>query len=74
MYGFYGKILKIDLNKKAFGIEAVDEHILKANLGGRGLGTRLLLDHNPPRVDPLSPENHLIFATGPTSGSTIWGS
>lgn len=74
MYGFYGKILKIDLNKEVFGIEPVGDHILKTCLGGRGLGTRLLLDHNPPRVDPLSPENHMIFTTGPITGSTVWGS
>jgi len=74
MYGFYGRILKIDLNKEAFSIESIGDHILKTCLGGKGLGTRLLLDHNPPRVDPLSPENHLIFATGPATGSAVWGS
>jgi aldehyde:ferredoxin oxidoreductase len=74
MYGFYGRILKIDLNKEAFSIESIDDHILKTCLGGKGLGTRLLLDHNPPRVDPLSPKNHLIFATGPATGSAVWGS
>jgi aldehyde:ferredoxin oxidoreductase len=74
MYGFYGKILKIDLNKETYRIEAIDEHILKTNLGGRGLATGLLLRHNPPGVDPLGPENHLIFAIGPLTGSAIWGS
>jgi len=74
MYGFYGKVLKIDLDKEAFSIEPVDDHLLKTYLGGKGLATHLLLDHNPPQVDPLSPENHLIFATGPTTGSRIWGS
>jgi aldehyde:ferredoxin oxidoreductase len=43
-------------------------------LGGKGLATHLLLKHNPPGVDPLSPENHLILATGPFTGSAIWGS
>jgi len=74
MHGFYGRILKIDLDKEAFGIAPADDHILKTYLGGRGLATRLLLDHNPPQVDPLSPENHLIFAAGPLTGSPIWGS
>ncbi|MBW2573669.1 MAG: hypothetical protein JRD87_12015 [Deltaproteobacteria bacterium] len=48
MYGFYGRILKIDLNREAFSIEPVEDEILKTCLGGRGLATRLLLDHNPP--------------------------
>ena len=74
MFGFYGKILKINLNNKTYDIETLDDHILKTNLGGRGLATHLLLRHNPPGVDPLSPENHLIFAVGPLTGSTIWGS
>lgn len=74
MYGFYGKILKIDLDKAAFSIEPIDDQLLRTCLGGRGLATHLLLDHNPPHVDPLSPENHLIFATGPTTGSKVWGS
>jgi len=74
MYGFYGQILKIDLNKEAFSIELVDDQLLRTYLGGRGLATHLLLYHNPLRVDPLSSENHLIFATGPTTGSRVWGS
>ena len=74
MYGFYGKILKINLDKAAFSIEPIDDQLLRTCLGGRGLATHLLLDHNPPQVDPLSPENHLIFATGPTTGSKVWGS
>jgi aldehyde:ferredoxin oxidoreductase len=74
MDGFYGKILAIDLNEQTFNIESVEDRLLQANLGGKGLATHLLLERNPPRVDPLSPENRLIFATGPTSGSGIWGS
>ncbi len=61
MYGFYGKILKIDLDKETFSIEPVDDQILKTCLGGKGLATHLLLDLNPPQVDPLGPENLLIF-------------
>jgi len=74
MYGFYGKILKIDLNKEVYDIETIDNRILETYLGGRGLATHLLLQHNPPGVNPLSPDNHLIFAIGPMTGSKIWGS
>jgi aldehyde:ferredoxin oxidoreductase len=43
-------------------------------LGGKGLASYLLYALNPPGVDPLSPDNRLIFATGPITNSRIWGS
>ncbi|MBU1397727.1 MAG: aldehyde:ferredoxin oxidoreductase, partial [Proteobacteria bacterium] len=74
MYGFYGRILKIDLSSKKHVIESVDEQIYKKYLGGKGLASYLLYKLNPPGVDPLSPENCIIFATGPVTGSRTWGS
>ena len=74
MHGFYGKILKVNLNTQQYQVEAVDERIMRRYLGGKGLATWLLLNLNPPRVDPLSPENHLIFATGPVTQELVWGS
>lgn len=72
--GFYNKILKIDLTKKNYSIETVEDAILKTYLGGKGLASYLLYTLNPPGVDPLAPENCLIFATGPVSKSAVWGS
>jgi len=74
MNGFYGRILKIDLNRKNFSIDTVADAIYEKYLGGKGLAAHLLYELNPPGVDPLAPENTLIFATGPLGGSTIWGS
>ncbi len=74
MHGFYNRILKIDLSQKSFSIEALDEVAANNLLGGKGLCAHLLYSLNPPGVDPLSPENCLIFATGPSAGSSIWGS
>ena len=74
MYGFYGRILKIDLNRKRFDIDTMEDAVYKKYLGGKGLAAHLLMELNPPGVDPLAPENNLIFATGPLGGSTIWGS
>jgi aldehyde:ferredoxin oxidoreductase len=74
MHGFYGRILKIDLSSKKHLIESVDEKIYKKYLGGKGLASYLLYKLNPPGVDPLSPENRIIFATGPVTGSMTWGS
>ncbi len=74
MYGFYSQILVVDLTDQGFAVETVDEEILQAFLGGKGLGSYLLSKFNPPRIDPFSPENHVVFATGPACGSIVWGS
>ena len=74
MNGFHGRILFVDLSRRSFRVEGSDEKVLRQALGGKGLASYLLLSLNPPQVDPLSPENHLIFATGPVCGSRIWGS
>ena len=74
MNGFYNQILEIDLSDKSHLKEPVGGELLHSYLGGKGLATHLLLENNPPGVDPLSPENHLILTTGPVSGTPVWGS
>ena len=74
MDGFYNMVLDVDLSKASFEQQKVSDDILQSRMGGKGLATHLLLRHNPPGVDPLSPDNHLIFATGPVTGSSVWGS
>jgi aldehyde:ferredoxin oxidoreductase len=70
----YGKILKVDLITQTYNILTLDEAVYSKYLGGKGLGSYLLYKHNPPKVDPLSAENCLIFATGPVCGTNVWGS
>lgn len=74
MYGFYGKILKIDLKSRSFEIETVADEVYETYLGGKGLATWLLYKYAPPGGDPLAPDNPIIFATGPVAQSSIWGS
>jgi aldehyde:ferredoxin oxidoreductase len=74
MHGFYGRILVVDLTKQEFAVEDIEDDILKAFLGGKGIGSLLLAERNPPGIDPFSSENHMVFATGPVCGSRIWGS
>lgn len=74
MFGFYNMMIRIDVAQQAFELQMLPDDILRQNLGGKGLATHLLLKHNPPKVDPLGPENHLIFVTGPSSGTSVWGS
>jgi len=73
MHGFYNRILTINLNNSSFAIEQISDDILSKCLGGKGLATHLLLDRNPPGVDPLAPENNFIIATGPFCGGRLWG-
>ena len=74
MFGFYNKLLKIDASKASFEVESISDEVLKRSLGGKGLATHLLLERNPAGVDPLGPQNRLIFALGPTTGTGVWGS
>ncbi len=74
MFGLYHRLLAIDVTRRSFEIREISDEILSRTLGGKGLATHLLLRHNPPGVDPLSPDNHLIFAIGPVTGTGIWGS
>lgn len=74
MNGYHDRILKIDMDSADYRIEPVEEGILARYLGGKGLASYLLYTLNPPGVDPFSPDNHLIFVTGPATGSLVWGS
>lgn len=73
MKGFFNQFLKIDLGAGSFSYEPVSDEVLKRTLGGKGLGTFLLETGNPPGADPLGPENQFIIATGPATGTAMWG-
>ena len=74
MKGFFNKILRINLKTKSFQEEGIPDSIYETYLGGKGLGTYLLMKENPPGVDPLSSQNKLIFSVGPVTDSRIYGS
>ncbi|MHB8828528.1 MAG: aldehyde ferredoxin oxidoreductase family protein [Syntrophales bacterium] len=74
MHGFYNRILKIDVTSRSYSIGELSDRELEESLGGKGLGTKLLLEENPPGVDPLAPENNLIIALGPVTDTPIYGS
>jgi aldehyde:ferredoxin oxidoreductase len=69
MHGWHGKVLRINLASGEIGVEEVDPKIARDYLGGRGWAIRYLFDEVDPMVEPLSPENKLIFATGPLTGT-----
>ena len=74
MKGFCGKLLEIDLTSGKTKNTTISDEIVEKYLGGRGLGARLLTDMVPAKTDPLSPENVLIFLTGPLTATMVPGS
>ncbi|PWB54707.1 MAG: aldehyde ferredoxin oxidoreductase [Candidatus Methanoperedenaceae archaeon] len=69
MYGWTGKTVIINLENGKITETKSDINNLHSYLGGRGLGVKLYYDRITPDIDPLSPENILIFATGPLTGT-----
>ncbi|AFZ71667.1 aldehyde ferredoxin oxidoreductase family protein [Natronobacterium gregoryi] len=71
--GFHGRIAIADLGAETVTTRSIPDGWLESHLGGRGLGVRLLLSEQPGGVDPLGPENRLVFATGPLTGYGVSG-
>lgn len=69
MHGWAGKVLDIDLSSGAIKTYPLDDKSARLFVGGRGLGARLLWDEVGPDVDPLSPDNVLIFTNGPLTAT-----
>ncbi|MCX5887303.1 MAG: aldehyde ferredoxin oxidoreductase family protein [Proteobacteria bacterium] len=72
--GYHGRYLTIDLTNKSWQVKDLPEELANGYLGGRGIGGKLLYDLQPGKVDPLSPDNHLIAFTGPLTGTHAPGS
>ncbi|KUO48800.1 MAG: hypothetical protein APF76_18135 [Desulfitibacter sp. BRH_c19] len=69
--GYSGKILTIDLTKRSFMVNDLPEDLIEKYLGAKGFGAKILYDELPPNCDPLSPENIIMFATGPLTGTLV---
>jgi len=63
------RILYVDLTTGKTETKPLKEELAKKYIGGIGLGMRLFLDNSKAGVDPFSPENPLIFITGPLTGT-----
>lgn len=66
---YYEKIARINLTTGEIKVEPLDLELAHKFIGGRGLGTKMLYDEGIATVDPLSPENKLIYITGPMTGA-----
>ena len=69
MKGYTGKVLYVNLSTDDIKFEDLNTKWTSQFIGGRGLGARYLYKELQPKIDPLAPENILIFMTGPLTGS-----
>ncbi len=67
-YG-YGKILDVDLSSRRMVKTSIDPDMARRFIGGMGFSSKMLYDEVGPDVEPYSPENILIFANGPLTGT-----
>ncbi|MCI4441087.1 aldehyde ferredoxin oxidoreductase family protein [Tibeticola sp.] len=64
-----GKLLRVNLTKGTVTPEPLNMDWARAYLGSRGLAAKYLTSEIDPKVDPLSPDNKIIWATGPLTGT-----
>ncbi|MCX8150519.1 MAG: aldehyde ferredoxin oxidoreductase family protein [Candidatus Bathyarchaeota archaeon] len=69
MYGYAGRVLYVDLTTGKTRVEKLNEEYAQKYVGGIGLGMRLWLANSKAGVDAFSPENPLVLALGPISGT-----
>ncbi len=71
MYATTGKILRVDLTAGTWEVEQLSEEFYRQYPGGKALAGYILLNEMPAGVDPLSPENVLVMASGLLTGAPV---
>lgn len=66
--GYNGKMLIVDLNKRESKLENIDKNVARMFIGGKGLANYFLYNYGIWNYDAYSPNNLLVFATGPFGG------
>ncbi len=69
MYGYRGKILRIDLSTHTYEVTPFNHEEAVRYIGGRGLGSKIMFDEVDPSIDAFDPGNKVIIATGPMTGT-----
>ena len=72
--GYRGTLLFLDLSRRSSIRKPLNYEFARKYIGGRGFGARLLYDQTDSNTDPLGPENRIILATGPLTGTSAPGS
>ncbi|MEW5909888.1 MAG: aldehyde ferredoxin oxidoreductase family protein [Thermodesulfobacteriota bacterium] len=73
MTTFSGKLLRINLRKKTSEVESIPDRIHRDYISARGMASKYLFDELPSGIDPLGPENKLIFSIGALAGTGLQG-
>jgi len=71
MKGYHGRFLEVDLTNRTTQDLPLSEEFCKQYIGGATMAAALIYDRITPDMDPLSPENPLVMATGPFTGTPI---
>jgi aldehyde:ferredoxin oxidoreductase len=74
LYGYVGKVLRINLTTGSITTTPIDEQMCERYLGGSGFIAYLLWKELKPGIDALGPENKIVIATGPVTGTPLMGS
>ncbi|UCE78386.1 MAG: aldehyde ferredoxin oxidoreductase family protein [Nitrospiraceae bacterium] len=69
MNGWVGRCLRVNLTEGRHTVEELNPALLETFLGGRGLGITVFSHEVSPETEPLSPENKLVFSSGPLVGT-----
>jgi aldehyde:ferredoxin oxidoreductase len=72
-YGYAGRLLFVDLSTGAMTEEQPDESFYRNCIGGTGMGAKIMMERTEAGIDPLGPENMLVFATGPLTATGVYG-
>jgi len=74
MFGHSGRYLKGQSHLRVQITEEIyDYTFARMYLGGNGFAAKMIYDNVPPAVNPLDPENAIVFAVGPLTGTPVWG-
>ena len=68
MNGWMGNLLRVNLTTKTSSIESSEKYF--KYIGGKGMANRIMYDEVPVGTDPAAPENKIVFAVGPNTGSS----
>ena len=69
--GYFGRALVVDAGTAAASVLPLGDELLRAYIGGAGLGAWLMHALGPPGVDPLAPEAPLAFVFSPLVGTPL---
>ena len=72
--GYWGKLLRVDLSTRNISVEDRDDAFYRTYIGGRGFNAYYQLKETRQGIDPLGPDNKLVFSMGPLTGGPFAGS